>query len=514
MKVTSPLSPAIRVLLCVLFAGGLLLLSVPICAGNDAQQQAVSAGASRLSGEQVTTTLHLPLVLSGYASPSARLCRFGVGAGRDIASYAVGDLKIGWYVDWMATTEPARPGGIDYMPMIRLAQVGSDAYTYSPSGTALLGVIEANPGATWLIGNEPDRRRWQDNLEPHVYARAYHELYHLIKGEDSEARIAAGGIVQPTPLRLQYLDLVLESYQGLYGEPMPVDVWNIHAFILRERSCDYYPDDCWGAEVPPGIDEPQGMLYEIEDNDNLDIFKQHIGWFRQWMADSGYQDRPLIITEFGVQMWPELGFPPERVNAFMDGTFDYLLTVTSTLGYPADEYRLVQRWAWYSLTDDNFNGWLFDPSSKARTVFGDHFAAYTAALNATVNLAPVRLWADPAVPFSSSEPVTLTLYAQSVNSGNMSTSAPMLVRFYEGDPRQDGVQIGLDQIISALGGCASTATVETTWSNVTPGAHQVYVVVDPLNDVAESNETDNTYSASILVVTSRLWLPVILRAGS
>ena len=83
---------------------------------------------------------------------------------------------------------------------------------------------------------------------------------------------------------------------------MPVDVWNIHAFILNERSCTYFPDDCWGADVPPGIDAPEGMRYGVQDNDNLVIFKQFIVDFRQWMADRGYKERPLIITEYGVLM--------------------------------------------------------------------------------------------------------------------------------------------------------------------------------------------------------------------
>jgi hypothetical protein len=292
---------------------------------------------------------------------------------------------------------------------------------------------------------------------------------------------------------------------------MPVDAWNIHAFILRERSCAYYPEDCWGAEVPPGIDLPQGMLYEIQDNDSIDIFKQHIQRFRQWMADRGYQDRPLIVTEFGVQMWPEYGFSPERVNAFMDAAFDYLMTAASPVGYPADRYRLVQRWAWYSLTDDNFNGWLFDPKTGERTVFGDNFATYTAPIEATVNLAPVRIWTDPIVPVSSGKPITLTLYTQVVNNGHVSTSNPTSVRFYNGHPAAGGTPIGDDQPIPLLDGCASTAIVKVVWREVPPGMYSLYVVVDPLEIVAEGDETDNVRSYPVLIAISNLWLPVILK---
>lgn len=462
--------------------------------------------AQAISSKETTTyTLYLPLIMHEYLPPSGRLCRFGVGAGSDIGNYAVNSLRIGWYVDWTATMSPTRPGGITYMPIIRLRQTGPDSYAYSPSGNALSATVASNPGALWLIGNEPDRRHWQDSLEPHVYAQAYHELYYLLKSLDPAAQVGAGGIVQPTPLRLQYLDMVLEAYQQRYGEVMPVDVWNIHAFILRERSCDYYPEDCWGAEIPPGINAPEGMLYGIEDNDNIEIFKQNIEWFRQWMAERGYQDRPLIITEFGVQMWPDYGFPPERVNTYMNATFDYLMRVTSTIGYPADEYRLVQRWAWYSLTDDNFNGWLFDPNTKARTVFGDNFAAYTARITPTVNLAPVKIWTDPPTPFSSGSPLTLTLYAAVVNNGHVATDVPATVRFYG-----DETLIG-EQLIPILDGCATSAVITVTWSNVAPGIHQVRVEVDKENRIAESSESDNILLTPILIATHRLRLPIVLK---
>jgi len=507
---TATLSSRIaRLGLMVLVIGGLSSLTVWLVSG---QVQAIPLSARVLaSGKTFTETLYLPLIMNNYAPPSARLCRFGVGAGSDIASYPVNSLRIGWYIDWGATVHPARPGGIAYVPMIRLKQTGVDSYSYTPNGDVLSATIVANPGALWLIGNEPDRRRWQDDLEPHVYARAYHDLYYLIKNVDPTAQIVAGGIVQPTPLRLQYLDMVLNNYEAQYGEPMPVEIWNIHAFILRERSCDAFPEDCWGAEIPPGITATVGMSYEIQDNNNLDIFKQNIQRFRQWMAVKGYQNRPLIITEFGVQMPPDYGFPSEQVNAFMDATFDYLLTMTNTLGYPADGYHLVQRWAWYSLTDNNFNGWLFDPTSKTRTVFGDNFAGHTASLSAMVNLAPVRLWTDPTSPISSSGPVTLTLYAQVANNGSIGTSASTLVRFYDGDPNQGGRQIGTDQTMPAVEGCASTAIVAVTWDNVPTGTHQVYVVVDPFDSVAESNKSDNVSSVPVVVTQPRSLLAVVRR---
>jgi hypothetical protein len=231
-----------------------------------------------------------------------------------------------------------------------------------------------------------DRPDWegggQDEMMPALYAQAYHELYDLIKDADPTTQIAIGGIVQPTPLRLQYLDMVLAAYQSLYGEMMPVDVWNIHNMILREEK------GSWGCDIPPGIDATQGMLYEIQDNDDIEIFKQQIVAFRQWMKGKGERDKPLIISEYGVLMPAVYGFDYARVKAFMYASFDYLTTATDgSLGYPADGNRLMQRWAWYSLNDDDFEGslshhHLFDPETRQITQLGIDYSNYIRLLTA------------------------------------------------------------------------------------------------------------------------------------
>ena len=407
--------------------------------------QSADVMPSGLLGLSETYRVYMPLVLHDDPMRTQRLCRFGVGAPSDIARYPVNQLRIGWYINWGTAQQPVRPGGIEYLQMIRLTQTGHDTYSSAPQGNDLLAIISANPGALWVIGNEPDRRKWQDDLEPAVYARAYHDLYFQIKAADPTARIVAGNIVQPTPLRLQYLDMVLASYRARYGQPMPVDVWNIHAFILNEVSCTYYPEECWGADVPPGIDVPEGNRYDIQDNDNLVIFKQFIVDFRQWMADRGYKERPLIITEFGVLMPEEYGFPPSRLNAYMNATFDYLSTAAGPTGYSADKNRLVQAWAWYSLADRYFNGWLYDPQTGSRSVYGDNFAAYTARMTPAVNLQPMRVWAETASLPSPGKQMTMTLAAEIANSGNISTGQPVTIRFYKGNPDLRGTLIGETQ---------------------------------------------------------------------
>jgi hypothetical protein len=254
--------------------------------------------------------------------------------------------------------------------MVRVGGSPTNA-EYRPDAGTIQAAAAANPGSTWLIGNEPDVI-WQDNTTPERYAELYHELYHLLKDADPTCRVAIAGVSQPTPLRLAYLERALDAYQGRYGEPMPVDVWNVHGFVLREER------NSWGVGIPPGFDDDAGLLYEIEDHDDLDLFRGQVLAFRRWMADHGQRDRPLVLSEYGILMPPEYGYDEARVEAFMVATFDYFLTATDDrVGYPRDGNRLVQWWAWYSLADTTYpTGNLFDPETKALTSLGSAFARY------------------------------------------------------------------------------------------------------------------------------------------
>jgi len=492
-----------------------------------------------------------PFVAAGQTSIN---CRFGFAAVlRDPSDYSdVNRLHAGWYHQFRTELNPTRPEGMEHVQVVRLHQskespcgAYTTPYTYTLMGpsdwTILRTHVENNEGSLWIIGNEMDRRDWeidgscytQDEMLPSVYAVAYHELYHTIKGWDPTAKVAIGGVIQATPLRLQYLDMILDEYQARYGEKIPVDVWNIHGFILQEVR------DSWGADIPPGISATQGKLHKIKDNDNVSLLKQQVVAFRQWMAGKGERNKPLIITEYGINMAPDIvdedgdDFDVYRVRDFMYASFDYFLgseSVDTSLGYPPDENRLVQRWHWYSLDDDTENQWgqiyngnLFDsgfnppanPKPKGINFLGEEWEAYiTSRIPAPyVNLLPARIFSDPATPYSPTEPITLTLKAEVGNSGSKAAGESFVVRFYDGPPPPGaGSQIGADQTISGLCGCGGAETVEVTWANVSPGAHRVYVVVDAEGTIPESNKDDNTGSGMILVATYRLYLPLVTKA--
>jgi len=470
----------------------------------------------------VTDSLFLPLV----GVESSALCRLGVNG--DIRPIDPSVLRLGWYVDYGATLGAVKPRDVHYMPMIRLVQTNSGPRPYRYSIFAnhiptteqqLLDVIAENPGAEWFIGNEPDRRLLQDDIEPEVYAIAYHDLYHLIKKEDPSATIIAGSIVQATELRLQYLDMVLEAYRSRYGVQMPVDVWALHNFILNEASCDYFPDsECWGAGIPPGIDAREGLRVLVRENASFDLFKQQILRFREWLVDRGYGGAPVYLSEYGVLMpdifAPPDDFPPERVNAFMTQTLDYVLNETDpALGDPSDGHRLIQRLSWYSVSDEAYNGYLFErPSTGGALVLspmGQNFAAYAAGIDKQADFYPFHAAAAVLPVPGASSTTTVTLTAAIANSGNTSAAQFAHVRFYDGDPATNGVQIGAEQRV-VLTGCGDDAVVSVVWQDAAFGSHTVYVVVEPASGL-DDNARNNTLRLPMFLGREWLYLPTIGR---
>ena len=253
-------------------------------------------------------------------------------------------------------------------------------------------LVSGNPGHLWFIGNEPEnpcRPGWMSSGE---YARMYHDMRELIKDQDPTAQVGVGGMVLPSKLRRDWMDLVLDAYQARYGEPMPVDVWNVHNLLLSEcpGECGC-PDGntcgdlcCSGGYVPRELWCARGWYFSPLQQASFHVFRQLVVEFRTWMKDRGFQDKALIITEMGVLAQTPEGsctgcFPRETINQFMYDTFDYMLNaIDPEIGYPADGYRLVQRWTWYALNPTlNFNGYLFDRDGEI-TDFGLNFANYTA----------------------------------------------------------------------------------------------------------------------------------------
>ena len=296
------------------------------------------------------------------------LARMGVsGDLYDLERGLATGLSFGLFLNWDVAVE--RPSAdITFWQMVRLGEEEGVKISWAELETA----VANQPGSVWIVGNEPDVI-WQDNVTPERYAELYHEVFTFVTERDPTAQIAIGGVTQPTPLRLAYLDRVLAAYEAQFDEAMPVDIWTVHAFILREEA------GSWGVDIPPGMREQQGSLYEIVDHDNFGIFKENIFAFRRWMKERGFGERPLAITEYGILMPFDYGFPPETVAAFMRQSFDFFLTTRDEeIGYAPDDYRLVQWWFWYSLHDPDLyvTGNLYERQTGELTPLGEVWREY------------------------------------------------------------------------------------------------------------------------------------------
>ncbi len=274
--------------------------------------------------------------------------------------------------------------GADFCTVLR---VGREFYETPDPATYwawLADMVSSTPGHLWFIGNEPENP-CRGNRYSGEYAQIYHDMYSFIKDIDPTAEVGIGGVVLPSAVRRRWLEKVLDAYQRTYGEPMPIDVWNIHNLLLAECPGECGQAPCPGAYVPREQWPSFGERFTQADQANVSDFIRLVVEFRQWMKNNPYQDfqnTPLIVTEMGVfagiieDGWPD-DFSHDKIIRFMSDTFDFMMDTTDPeIGYPADEYRLVQRWTWYSLVDPNFNGFLFNNGTISD--FGLNFANYTA----------------------------------------------------------------------------------------------------------------------------------------
>ena len=151
----------------------LLIVLMLFIAQRESSRVTFAEGVTTLSAESATT-----------GNNDHLNCRFGINADETIEGLDVVALGAGWYIDYQSDIDAARPGGIEYSPVVRMRQTGTDTVTYWPAGSLLEEAVLSNPGAPWLVGNEPDRSVFQDDTEPELYATAYYEIYHTIKAVD------------------------------------------------------------------------------------------------------------------------------------------------------------------------------------------------------------------------------------------------------------------------------------------------------------------------------------------
>jgi hypothetical protein len=488
-------------------------------------------------------------------------CRYGVGNGSNReAKKWIDYLGAGHYINFEPQFYgPPTPDSVELLPQIRIRQDKNNgqflnSYTIDPPLTmdpgGLGALLDLNQAATWLAGNEPDvDNSSQDRIYPELYAQGYHEVYTYIKQHDPEAQVAIAGLSMMTPGRLQYLDKVWNAYANIYGKPMPVDVWNMHLYILAEINplTGEYSDGKVALGTDPNLAKkeavgspaeqqkqcPSNDVYCRAEHDDINIFKEQIVRMRSWMKAHGQQNKPLIISEYSL-LYPfvdyddpinptecflmdEYGkcFTEPRVTSFFHKTADYLEQARDTsLGYPADDYHLVQQWTWYSLKAD------FGASGDSSNLMADNYknsplwtdAGLTQVGRAYRDRArsserTVNLIAGDAPDVQKNATGTMTDVDISVsfyNNGSTGILDSFKVTFYEdasltkviGEAKVDPLNSGI------VNGCSwdhPTDWATVTWS-VPVGTHTFWAKIDSNNSISgETSEGDNVTSGKVTI---------------
>jgi hypothetical protein len=226
----------------------------------------------------------------------------------------------------------------------------------------------AAPGATWLVGNEPNVPG-QDDLEPARFAAFVAESTDTILAADPTATF-----VGPNTLNWEttcggcggfatgraWSDEFLAVYRDRYGEP-PFRAWGLHLYNLNWTSLPL---------IDPATDRKELELA------------------REWLISEGL-DLPIWVSEFGI-VWAYPGLETVRQS---DGRFlleprgeyqtdrvrEYLNTMFAWLTGPAS-CQGVTRWFLYS-TDPPPEPFatvvagisLLDRSTEELTEFGEVF---------------------------------------------------------------------------------------------------------------------------------------------
>ncbi len=530
-----------------------LLMSVPL----------ISTSATTAESEQPHDELgfhqaYFPTVAN---SSNVTNCRYGINLAYARGAEWLPTFGVGHYINFAVRPNGVNvPASTELLRQVRLEQIIEDG-VYLPQiktvppltmdNGGLGPLVLANPGGIWIVGNEPDvSHNQQDNMLPTTYAWAYNAVYNFIKGLDPTAQVANGGLSMMTPGRRQYLNIVWNTYLQAFGEEMPVDVWNMHLYILSEiRPWDggnadgkvalgTNPDLALKAPYgPPAQECPKEDVYCRAEHDSVSIFREQILMMRQWMKNHGQTDKPLILSEFSI-LYPFVGyddsvnptvcylkdefgrcFTPERVINYMHQTLDYLDSARDPeLGYPADDYRLVQQWAWFSMWTGQQNSGsssnlLFEnytdfapPDPSALTEVGSAYRNRVLSQKTTVNLVAAKA-SDVTVQAANPEgtadvPITLDFY----NNGSRYIDKPFVVVFFADDLLQEvigGVRVSPKET-GIIKGCSwgwITNQASVMWKDVPTGTHTYWAKVDGPNDIGgEVNEGDNVVTGQVTVL--------------
>jgi len=265
------------------------------------------------------------------------------------------------------------------------------------------------------------------------------------------------------------------------GENLPdVSLGNVW---LLENYWRIFFDGCYQPGKALALLKAEYEDYLIEQQANWLTFRQNKAAYNL-LGDPEIQILTAIPTELSVKV----------ANLYSDGHL-VSVSVTDELGAPVPDARVCFSGPLYhfNVTDDDGNCTLFmSPSTNdvlTLTVTAHNHLVYEDDLTVQIEPADLAI-SNSSISLSDSTPSnqdSITVSVEVTNEGATSAS-DVKVRFFDGDPDDGGVAIG-DSSIASLSPLEN-AIIQTSWSP-SFGVHELYVVVDPLGAIPESDETNN-----------------------
>lgn len=262
------------------------------------------------------------------------------------------------------------------------------------------------------------------------------------------------------------------------------------------------------AELPGGRLEDNSPLRATiithpDEYDDLNRVLGQVRMMRQWMADHGQRNKPLINTEYGILLNEATGYDYARVRRFMLGTFDLFLRspqiIDPAIGMPDDGGRMIQQWFWFILSSQSrFNSGthtsLMNPYTHQMLPLGQEFSNYVRNLASTyTDLTVDAFQVSPDWALFAGEASTLHATGVIRNLGNRAAGS-FVVRL-----DSDNAIVRQWQVagLSPRYGGNDSFTADHSWQAVMTGPRTLTLTADSAGQVGEPCDPNNMVSITL-----------------